>query len=232
MLVTIAHWLLAALDALVLVGAVIGQMGYATSEQRPQRQALACLALLPGRREEGPLAQVLLPGLRTSENTFLRPARGDFVSCAGLRAGIATPPTDMGAIETPGGKAVADTMSHPAKTLLAFGCYLLLLGLVLFFAPNILLGALGVQPTSEVWIRVVGMLVIIIGAYYGVASRYELRPLIAWSVPLRASVIVFFGGFVIAGVAPPILLLFGAVDLAAALWTWSALRVTLPLNSR
>jgi hypothetical protein len=37
-------------------------------------------------------------------------------------------------------------------------------------------------------------------------------------------VILFFGAFVLAGLASPALLLFGAVDFAGALWTWSALR--------
>jgi hypothetical protein len=37
-------------------------------------------------------------------------------------------------------------------------------------------------------------------------------------------VILFFGAFVLAGLVSPVLLLFGAVDFAGALWTWSALR--------
>jgi len=37
-------------------------------------------------------------------------------------------------------------------------------------------------------------------------------------------VLFFFGAFVLAGLAPAVLLLFGAIDVAGALWTWSALR--------
>jgi len=48
--------------------------------------------------------------------------------------------------------------------------------------------------------------------------------LIAWTVPVRLSVIVFFAAFVFAGLAPPVLLLFGAVDFVAAVWTWYHLR--------
>jgi hypothetical protein len=106
----------------------------------------------------------------------------------------------------------------------AFACYLLLLGLMLLLVPNLLLSLFQIPPTSEVWIRVVGMLVIFLGAYYFVAARAELRLFMIWSARLRASVFIFFGAFVLAGLAPPVLLLFGAVDLAGALWTWSAFR--------
>jgi hypothetical protein len=68
------------------------------------------------------------------------------------------------------------------------------------------------------------MLVIFLGVYYFVAAHAELRLFMVWSAPLRASVFIFFGAFVLAGLAPSVLLLFGAVDLAAALWTWSAFR--------
>lgn len=115
-------------------------------------------------------------------------------------------------------------MSHPARTVFAFACYLLPLGLMLLLVPNLLLGLFQIPPTSEVWIRVVGMLVTFLGVYYVVAARAELRPFIIWSARLRASVFLFFGAFVLAGLAPPVLLLFGAVDAAGALWTWSALR--------
>jgi hypothetical protein len=108
--------------------------------------------------------------------------------------------------------------------MFAFSCYLLLFGAALLLVPNILLGFFNILPTSEVWIRIVGMLVIFLGVYYIVAASSELRPFMAWSVRLRASVTLFFGAFVIAGLAPPVLLLIAAIDLVGALWTWSALR--------
>jgi hypothetical protein len=117
-------------------------------------------------------------------------------------------------------------MSYPAKTLFGFGCYLLVLGMVLVVFPNALLDLFRVAPTVEVWIRVVGMLVLILGAYDVLASLAELHQYIRWSVPIRASVIFFFALFVLLGYAPPALLLFGVIDLASAAWTWFALRRT------
>ena len=54
-------------------------------------------------------------------------------------------------------------MSPVAKSLIAFGCYLFPLGLILLLVPNLLLGLFQIPATSEVWIRVVGMLVIFLG---------------------------------------------------------------------
>ena len=115
-------------------------------------------------------------------------------------------------------------MSHPAKSLFAFGCYLVLLGVTLLLVPNLLLGLFRLPLTTEVWIRVVGMLVLFLGVYEVVLARAENRLFMQWSVWLRGSVILFFGAFVLAGLVSPVLLLFGAVDFAGALWTWSALR--------
>ena len=49
-------------------------------------------------------------------------------------------------------------------------------------------------------------------------------PLIRATVYGRTAVFVFFVAFVVMGFAPPMLILFGVIDLAAAAWTWSALR--------
>ncbi|HXD39884.1 MAG TPA: hypothetical protein VN649_04940 [Ramlibacter sp.] len=115
-------------------------------------------------------------------------------------------------------------MSYPAKTLFGFGCYLLLLGAGLVLFPNAVLALFGVAPTVEVWIRVAGVLVLLIGAYDVLAALSELHQFIRWSVPLRASVILFFAVFVLLGYAPAVLLLFGLIDLVCAVWTWIALR--------
>ena len=115
-------------------------------------------------------------------------------------------------------------MSRAAVSLFVFGIYLLLLGTVLMVAPNAFLALFGLPSTHDVWIRVVAMLVLILGCYDVMAARAELAPFFRWSVWLRASVIVWFGMFVGLGLVPPILLLFGFVDLAAAVWTALALR--------
>lgn len=115
-------------------------------------------------------------------------------------------------------------MIPAARSIQVVGAYLLLLAVALLLAPNLLLAAFGVAPTGEVWIRVVGMLLGFLGVYYLQAARAGLTAFFGWTVPVRLSVPVFFAVFVAAGMAPAPLLLFGAVDAAGALWTWSALR--------
>jgi hypothetical protein len=115
-------------------------------------------------------------------------------------------------------------MSRSARTMVVFGVYLLGLGAALMLAPNLVLGLFRVPATSEVWIRVVGVLAAIIGVYYLLAVRAGMRQLFAWSVPVRMAVAIPFGAFVLAGLVSPVLMLFASVDFAGAAWTWAALR--------
>ena len=115
-------------------------------------------------------------------------------------------------------------MSRAAKTAVAFGVYLVGLSGLLLLIPNWLIGLFGMAPTSEVWIRVVGMLVLFLAIYYFQAARAEETGFLRWSVYLRASVIGFFSMFVLVDLAPPTLLLFAGIDLASAAWTALALR--------
>ncbi len=115
-------------------------------------------------------------------------------------------------------------MSQAAKSLFVFGIYLCGLGLLLLLVPNLLLPVFGAPPTNEVWIRVIGMLVLCLSFYYVKAARGELTDFIRWTVWARAAVIVYFVSFVLLVSAPKALLLFGLIDLLAAVWTWRALK--------
>lgn len=115
-------------------------------------------------------------------------------------------------------------MSRAGRSLLIFGIYLVVLGLFLLIAPNRLITLFGLPATHDVWIRVVGMLLVLL-AYYDIqAARVESIDYFRWSFVARAAVIFFFAGFVIADLVKPILLLFGGVDLVGAVWTRLALR--------
>lgn len=119
-------------------------------------------------------------------------------------------------------------MSKSAQSVLVFSIYLLVMGSILVAIPNLLLSVLRIPETTEVWVRVVGMLVLILGFYYNIAARNELTPFIRATVHGRLSVLVFFIAFVLLGFAPPILLVFGVVDALAATWTAMALRTESP----
>jgi hypothetical protein len=115
-------------------------------------------------------------------------------------------------------------MTRAAFSLRAFSIYMFCLGAVLVVAPNVLLTLFGVAETREVWIRIVGMLILILGYLDFMAAGSELQPYIRWTVPVRLSVPVFLIAFVALGYGPPVLILFGAIDAGGAIWTAIGLR--------
>lgn len=115
-------------------------------------------------------------------------------------------------------------MSKAAFSIKASCCYILVLGLALVLVPNLVLSAMRMPPTTEVWIRVLGVVVINIGVFYWIAAQTESVAMFRASVVIRPLVLVWFAGFVALGLVSPMLLVFGAVEVAGALWTWLALR--------
>jgi hypothetical protein len=111
-------------------------------------------------------------------------------------------------------------LRSPAVSVRVFGLYLLGLALLLMTIPNTLLAIFGIANTQEYWIRVVGMLAGLIGFLYTRYAPHGDRTFFGLTVQTRASVIVFFLAFVLFASAPWQLLLFGAVDLIGAGWTW------------
>ena len=115
-------------------------------------------------------------------------------------------------------------MSNSARSVFVFGLYVAVLGIMLIVAPNFLLRTISRTSTTEVWIRVVGLLLLYLGFYYTQAARKEMTDFFRWTVYLRSTVIVFFAAFVLLGFANPPLIMFGVVDLLGAIWTGLALR--------
>jgi hypothetical protein len=115
-------------------------------------------------------------------------------------------------------------VSKCAVSLFVFSIYLYIMGFVLVVTPDTLLRIFGFPDADGLWIRIAGVLVIILGFYYSHAARAELRPFFVWTVIARSSVLLFFIAFVIAGLAPPTLILFGVIDFVAAMWTLFAIR--------
>lgn len=115
-------------------------------------------------------------------------------------------------------------MSRAARSIQIWSIYLLVLGAGLAVIPNLILSTLGVTETNEVWIRILGVVVVLLAFYYWDAARYETINFFVASVMGRlfavASLVVFW-----AMGAPWQLLLFAALEAGGALWTLSALRV-------
>ena len=115
-------------------------------------------------------------------------------------------------------------MSKTAFTIKASCCYILALGFGLVLVPNLVLSLLQMPPTSDVWIRVLGVVIINIGIFFWVAARTEAVALFRASVYVRPLALLWFGAFVALGLVSWVLLVFGVIEAAGALWTWLALR--------
>ena len=113
-------------------------------------------------------------------------------------------------------------MSKATFSARVFAVYVFAVSTVLVVAPNVLLGIFGIASTSEVWIRVAGVLAFNIGIYAWVGARH--RPFLEASVYTRALVCASFVVFALLGLASPMIVLFGLIDLAGGLWTWFALK--------
>ena len=117
-------------------------------------------------------------------------------------------------------------MSRAAHSVFWFGVYLAVAGAGVLLAPQLVLAPLGIPVPREVWIRVVGVLVLCLATYYIVAARSGALAVMRATVPVRLFVTVAFGALVALGLAPAGLLLFAAVDCAGAVWTALALRAS------
>jgi hypothetical protein len=115
-------------------------------------------------------------------------------------------------------------MTRAARSVHVFGIYLLGTGAVLVGAPNTLLAILRLPPTSEPWIHVLGITVMAIGMYYMTGARAEQRAFLRATVWVRAFVFASLIVLAILNIAPPVLVGFGVVDAAGALWTRLSLR--------
>jgi hypothetical protein len=114
-------------------------------------------------------------------------------------------------------------MSPGARTIVPVGVYALVVGATVMIRPNFVLGILGLPPTEEPWIHLMGYFAVVIGAFYLAAARSEADAFISASVPIRvASTVVFLGVAAMWGYWP--IALFAVPDAAGAAWTWSVLR--------
>lgn len=115
-------------------------------------------------------------------------------------------------------------MSRAAFTIRAFDIYLIALGIALVLAPNVLRGLffMFMPETIEVWIRIVGPLILNIGIYVIYAATCEVTEVFRASVLTRTLVLVGFARCVLAGIEHPVLVAVSLVDSLGIICTWRA----------
>ena len=115
-------------------------------------------------------------------------------------------------------------MNATAKSVFYYSFYMMGMGLGLFFIPNQLLGIFGLAPTTEIWVRVLGLLAFCAGILYYYCARMNQTGFFRVSVPER--IIFFLGTVALVSFlhVTPLLAAIGSVDLLGAIWTGLTLR--------
>jgi hypothetical protein len=110
-------------------------------------------------------------------------------------------------------------LSKRFMSLTVHTIYVVLTGLQLIFTPNMLLSMFGFDPTSEVWIRVLGLVVLSLAFMYNASNQYGDANVVKSTVMARLLVGI---GFVVLALTQDKanLILFGGLDIATGLWTW------------
>jgi len=116
-------------------------------------------------------------------------------------------------------------MNKAQISLFVFGLYMVfVVGCGFMFVPTLVLDFFGLSAGEGVWVRFVGMLASILGAYYILVARAEMDRFYPWTVPSRYYAATFMIIIVLLGKMGPGLILIAAIDVIAATWTWFAIR--------
>jgi hypothetical protein len=115
-------------------------------------------------------------------------------------------------------------VSRARLSIVFYSIYLAGFGAVTALMPNLVL-MLAHQPQStQIWVRLCGVLTFVLGAKELLNSRLEIAWLFQLTVYTRWFVATVITILVLFAHAPPILLVLAAIDYGAALWTQIAIR--------
>lgn len=110
-----------------------------------------------------------------------------------------------------------------AETIQYWSYYVAAVGLSLSLVPGVTFDILGVDLEGEVWVRVLGVVLLLVATYYYAAAISNARMVIVATLLGRpfaglALILLWLTG------GPWQLALFAAGDFAGALWTWRVLQ--------
>ena len=117
-------------------------------------------------------------------------------------------------------------MSRTAKSILYFSFYMIVVALVLIFFPGLILRILNIPDSGSILVRFMGMTVLFIAYLYLRAglSEKKLKALYSLTLHTRFSALIILVLFTVILKANPIIILFGLIDSAGAVWTIISMR--------
>ncbi len=116
------------------------------------------------------------------------------------------------------------TINAADLSVFVFGIFIIVVdGFGLLVIPNTILRLLRIPETTEVWIRILGGTVALLGAYYIVAGLCNLVSFDWATVFGRFAVLPFLVLLALLKQVKPQIIVFGVADVAGAIWTLIAL---------
>ncbi len=115
-------------------------------------------------------------------------------------------------------------MNYSAKTVFYFGIYLVCTGLLFILIPEQIISLLQLPSTPAGWSSVVGLLALVIGAYYIFCGKANSEAFIKATLYVRWAFAIGATLLFVVGQMPVSIILFGGVDALGAIWTAMALK--------
>lgn len=115
-------------------------------------------------------------------------------------------------------------MLKKSLSLVVQATYLFITGILLIYAPNFLLGIMGFEPTTDIWIKVLGIVTLALATVYSGIIRSGDSISKRYSVYGRLIAVIGFVLLVLISHANSAMILLAAIDLATAIWSWMELK--------
>ena len=115
-------------------------------------------------------------------------------------------------------------MNRTSKSILAFGLYSLIMGIVLLFLPTIVLPLFNLPVSGEPWLNLLGFVLICSGYYYCRSAFSGNLQFALYTTHTRFAAPLVVVYLIATGKADWHFLSFGIVDGLGGLWTWLELK--------
>ena len=115
-------------------------------------------------------------------------------------------------------------MNPASKSIYYFALYPLSAGLAMMLAPALPLKILGFPVEGLDWIRMLGVVTVIIAYYYWRLGKDEILSFCRYSAQMRLTIPLVFIALVLSFGMNPLYIGLTAGDFLGGLWTWHALR--------
>jgi hypothetical protein len=111
-------------------------------------------------------------------------------------------------------------MNSVSKSILIFGLYSLMMGIVLLFIPNIILPIFNLPVSGKPWVHLLGFVLMCSSYYYIRSALSGNMPFALYTTHTRFAAPLIVAYLIATGKADWHFVSFGIVDGLGGLWTW------------